>query len=97
MLLHNRKSGKAEGFSDAELIHTKQTQVALLRDVCILPVSTAFAEGSARSSADFPSVFRMFGSAPCCSSTVQGKQKQYLTSGIHRLFTVKCLLGMMKA
>jgi len=69
----------------------------LRMDVSILPVSTAFAEGSARSSADFPSVFRMFGSAPCCSSTVQGKQKQYLTSGIHGLFTVKCLLGMMYA
>jgi len=79
------------------LYRQNELQVTQPRDVCILPVSTAFAEGSARSSADFPSVFRMFGSAPCCSSTVQGKQKQYLTSGIHRLFTVKCLLGMMWA
>lgn len=59
-----------------------------------LPVRTALADESARSRADFPSVFRMFGSAPCCSSTVQGKQRQYLTSGIQRLFTGKCRLGM---
>lgn len=33
------------------------------------PVRTALAEGSARSKADLPSVFRMFGSAPCWSNT----------------------------
>lgn len=49
------------------------------------PVSTALAEGSARSRADLPSVLRMPGSAPCWSSTVQGKHKQYLSSGRHRL------------
>lgn len=38
------------------------------------PVRTALAEGSARSRADFPSVLRMLGSAPCWSSTVRETQ-----------------------
>lgn len=36
-----------------------------------LPVSTAFADGSAKSKAVLPSVFRMVGSAPCCNSTTK--------------------------
>lgn len=43
------------------------------------PVRTALAEGSARSRADFPSVFRMFGSAPCCSSTETGSTIYHVT------------------
>lgn len=33
------------------------------------PVSTAFADGSAKSSAVLPSVLRILGSAPCCNNT----------------------------
>ena len=40
-----------------------------------LPVSTALAEASAKSSAVFPSVFLMLGSAPCCSRTVEQHSK----------------------
>lgn len=36
---------------------------------------TALAEGSARSRADFPSVLRMFGSAPCWSNTKKEQKK----------------------
>lgn len=45
--------------------------------VCVLPVRTVLAEGSARSRADLPSVFLMFGSAPCWSNTVRNRSKQY--------------------
>lgn len=67
------------------------------------PVSTALADGSARSRADFPSVLRMFGSPPCWSSTVQGKHKQYRNSGRQRLLlgplallTGRACLGMAR-
>lgn len=48
-------------------------------DVCthVSPVRTVLAEGSARSRADLPSVFLMFGSAPCWSNTVRNRIKQY--------------------
>lgn len=49
------------------------------------PVSTALAEGSARSSAVFPSVFRMFGSAQCCSRTVEATVQLALTGWIQEI------------
>lgn len=58
--------------------------ITLQQDLCVFsekwevrdwPVRTALAEGSARSKADLPSVFRMFGSAPCWSNT---RRKQNL-------------------
>jgi len=42
----------------------------------VLPVKTAFARGSARSSAVLPSVFRTFGSAPHCSKTGDQNKNQ---------------------
>lgn len=42
-----------------------------------LPVRTALADGSAKSNAVLPSVFRMVGSAPCCKSTAKNSNTTF--------------------
>lgn len=61
--------------SDCECVFVNDSKA----DVCmhVSPVRTVLAEGSARSRADLPSVFLMFGSAPCWSNTERNRIKQY--------------------
>lgn len=49
-------------------------RVFVKREAGHSPVSTALVEGSDRSNAVLPSVLRIVGSAPCCSSTATSGQ-----------------------